>query len=256
MTLPFFEFDKIKAAIRAQEFTPYFQPQICSRTMRISGVEVLGRWAKDDALLLPDQFLPAAEAFDLMVDIDLSLYVLAEDVFEGMCNRGARVPRHSFNVTAKGLCDPRVVEFFKTGVRDPSAVSIEILESIALEEPQYGIDDAIKTLREIGYSIELDDFGSMHASLLAYIRLHPDRIKIDRRLVAAASRGHRFINVLRVVIDLAHSWGIEVIAEGVETDDQVKMLTDLGCDHFQGFYFLPPVNGATLETVVREFGTI
>ncbi len=255
MNLPYFEYEKITAAVRAKEFTPYFQPQICAKTFRISGVEVLGRWTKSDSVLLPHQFLPSAEAFGLMGDIDLSLYSQAEAILSGLRDRGVHVPRHSFNVTAKGLQDTRVIEFFQSQVADPAFVSIEIHESIALEEPNAGIDDAILALKDLGYSIELDDFGSMHASLLAYVRIHPDRIKIDQRLVSAASPGPRFINVLRLVIDLAHSWGIEVIAEGVETSKQVDVLSGLGCNHFQGYYFTQAVNGATFESLIREIGT-
>ena len=256
MTLSFFEIDKMRAAIRRQEFAPYFQPQICSRTLRISGVEILARWVKPGAILLPGQFLPAAEALGLMVEIDLSLYSQAEEILASMRDRGIGIPRHSFNVTANGLRDQRVVAFFQEMVVDPNKVSIEILESIALEEPDEGIQTAISSLRELGYQLEIDDFGSMHASLLAFIRVQPDRIKLDGRLVSAAVQGERFVNVLRVAINLAHSWGIEVVAEGVETVEQVDVLTKLGCDHLQGFYFLPPVDEGAFEAAVDEIGTV
>ncbi|MDR6756153.1 diguanylate cyclase (GGDEF)-like protein/PAS domain S-box-containing protein [Mycoplana sp. BE70] len=236
--------DDILSGIENNEFIPYYQPQICARTLKLAGVEALIRWHHpQNGLLLPDRFLKVAE--DLNVTATLDRIVLEKALID--CSRwaakGILMPKISVNVSARRLRDETLVETL-TGLSIlPGQITFELVESIFLDESDDVVLRNIERIKELGIDIEIDDFGTGHTSIVSLLKLRPKRLKIDRQLVAPILTSRHEQALVRSIIDIGKSLGIEIVAEGVETMAHAEMLSALGCDLLQGFAFAAPLPG-------------
>lgn len=234
--------DDVLRAIDRKEFVPYYQPQVDANTGEIVGMEAVARWQHPTkGVLAPDAFLAMATDLSVAADIDRMIFETAIVECEAYFGQLKTQPSLSFNVSAKRV-DETEVETIKKYVQSYSGqVAFELLETIFLEEEDTAFLFQLDRLRDLGIDIEVDDFGSGRASVVALQRIGPDRVKIDRRLVAPVTASASGLRLTRSIVEIGIALGIGVTAEGVETREQADILADLGCDRLQGYYFARPM---------------
>ncbi len=237
---------ELRQAIDEAQFVPHYQPQIDVETGALVGVEVLCRWPRRDGVLArPDSFLAAADQLSLTGEIDQIIFRKAVAEIEQINSAVPRVPKLSFNITAQRLQDPRLMEAAHTAARTARvAIAFEILESVLLEEQAAVFDYHLDLLREAGISVQIDDFGSGHASIVGLMHARPDSLKIDKRLVMPVDAEPAARSLLKSIIEIARTLEIDVIAEGVETAEHAEALLELGIRVMQGFHLAAPMSGA------------
>ena len=239
---------EIWSGIERNEFVPHYQLQVNARTNEVAGAEVLARWKRANGdVLSPAAFLPMATRLGVMHRIERQVVARAVVEAGDFQQRGLHIPELSFNLTFEGLTDPEVVTTLQRVRPAGMKFAFEILESVMIDNEDEDLDFHIDRIREAGFTIGLDDFGSGHASMLALLRINPDFVKIDRNLVAQMTRSRRHKTAIRAIIAMARDCGAKITAEGVETKEQARMLHALGCDVFQGFLFAKPVNADGLS---------
>lgn len=235
--------DAIHEALEARAFEPFFQLQVYSNTFDVAGVEALVRWQHPErGLLTPDKFLPIAEEMGVMGDLDRQVFDAAYQCFTDWEEMGLEVPRLSVNMSLNRLMDPLLQEHLEQYDLSHGRVSFELLESILLDGCDEKMQQAVSYLIGKGIELELDDFGSGHASVLGLLALKPTRFKIDRQLIESVNKSASQKALVRSIIDIGKSLDVEVTAEGVETLDQAAILRDLGCNILQGYYFSKPMS--------------
>ncbi|QDG76693.1 EAL domain-containing protein [Labrenzia sp. PHM005] len=245
--------DDILRAVEQGEFVPYYQPQVDSRTGQIVGVEVLTRWLHPEkGIVAPSEFLTFAADLSVAGDID-------RQVFERALAEARRLPAAasdiitlSFNVSEDRVNLTDIDELGRMVQAYQGQVSFELLETIFLEEQDDTFLQRLDQLRGLGISIEVDDFGSGHASVVALQRINPDRLKIDRRLAALVTTGSGGLRLIRSIIEIAQALELGVTAEGIETKEQAEILAKLGCDRLQGYYFAEPMPFSELTTFLAS----
>lgn len=235
--------NEIEVALENKEFEPFFQPQIDAATGGLVGAEVLARWRlASGEVVPPDRFMPVAEQIRAVHLIDSMMVEKAGLAIAEWMSDGFRLPKISFNVSAGRLRDPSLVSAVKGIQKFGVSVAFELLESILLEEEDGVAEFNLDTARDAGIDVEIDDFGTGHASILGLMRVRPDALKIDRRLTADVTQSGQARVLLSSIVAIAQSMEIRTIAEGVETAEQEDVLRELGCDTFQGYYYSRPLN--------------
>jgi diguanylate cyclase (GGDEF)-like protein len=242
--------EELRQAIEREQLTLYFQPIVTLSTGELVAEEALIRWRHPRrGLVSPDEFLPLAEETGLILGV-------GQYVLEQAC-RQARVWQHErdsnrtggrevavhVNLSAVELRDRQLADrvrdtLFRTGV-DPRMLVFEVTETLLLEDEAH-VSATIAELRELGVRFALDDFGTGYSSLSYLHTLPLDMLKIAKSFVDGLSRGGREASFVRMIIELARTLGVGVIAEGIESADQVSALLALGCDLGQGFYLGRP----------------
>jgi EAL domain-containing protein (putative c-di-GMP-specific phosphodiesterase class I) len=226
-----------------------FQPLFGRREGEIVGAEALVRWTHPRrGAISPMDFVPIAEGSGL-------IEALGDVVLRRACQIGARWPglTMAVNISPVQLRNPTFPErifaiLAETGMR-PQDLEIEITESILLDD-EMAASDAIRSFRRAGIKIALDDFGTGYSSL-NYLKRYPvDRIKIDRSFITQLSTAAASVAIVQALVTLAHALGIEVTAEGVETDEQYRVLASMGCNTFQGYRFSRPLEPQALERLL------
>ena len=162
------------------------------------------------------------------------------------------VPRVSVNVSARRLEDKELIKSLRELKIKKDTVSFELVESIFLDENDDLVVWNVEQIKELGIDIEIDDFGTGYASIVSLLKLQPRRLKIDRQLVEPIVRSPQQRQLVSSIIEIGHSLGIEVIAEGVETMEHARILKELGCDMLQGYAFGRPMDAASLTAFVRS----
>jgi diguanylate cyclase (GGDEF)-like protein/PAS domain S-box-containing protein len=234
--------DGILAGLAGSEFVAAYQPQVAASTFEVCGVEALVRWKHPDkGLLTPFHFLSVAEDLNVVDTIDRLVLEKGLDDLSNWQDAGLPIEKMSVNVSAKRLVDTTLIESIQ-GLKMPKGVlAFELLESIFFDEVDNTVAWNIDMLKEMGIQIELDDFGSGHASIISLVKLGPDAIKIDRELISTIAEEPSRCNLVRSIIEIGRSLGVKITAEGVETLDQALLLRNMGCDVLQGFYFAKPM---------------
>lgn len=243
--------DYILAGIEQRRFLPYYQPQFCARTLDIVSLETLARWNHPTrGILGPDTFLKIAEDLDCVATIDGIVLEKALDDFARWEERGLGIHRISTNVSAKRLHDPELRHTLRRLPIRPQTLSFELLESIFLDDCDRTVLENLAEIRRLGIDIEIDDFGTGHASIISLLKLGPRRLKIDRQLVKPVNRSPGQRKLVGTIIEIGRSLDIEVIAEGVETSAHVTILRDLGCNILQGFALARPLPAEAIADFV------
>ncbi|MCV9960532.1 EAL domain-containing protein [Pararhizobium sp. BT-229] len=243
--------DEIVKGLEDGEFVAFYQPQFDARTLDIAGVETLARWAHPlHGLLAPDYFLKIAEDINALTAIDQSIAEQALKDFRHWEMHGLPIPRISVNVSSPRLREPGLIESLKQLGIPRGKLSFELLESIFLDDLDESSSQTLGDLRALGIDVEIDDFGTGHASIIGLMKLNPNRLKVDRALVRPITESAEQRKLVGSIIDIGHSLNIEVIAEGVETIQHAHILRDLGCDTLQGYAFARPMSSSDLRHFV------
>lgn len=245
--------DEVRAAIDRREFTCAYQPQFDAQTGAVSGVEVLVRWPRPDGTVLqPADFLPIAAGIEGLASIDRIVLQKAMADLHLWRAAGLSVPRLSLNLSKARLAEPSFIPDLTALDIDHRLLCFELLESNFLEEHDDTIAANLAALRDLGIGIEVDDFGTGHASILSLLRLRPDRLKIDRAFVEPVERSDQQAQLLRSIVEIGHLLGMAIVAEGIETEGQRRILTAIRCDHLQGFALARPMDGPALLRFLHD----
>jgi diguanylate cyclase (GGDEF)-like protein len=246
--------DEILRGLEQGEFIPYFQPQFDARTLEIAGVEALARWEHPEkGMLPPSAFLPIAEALNNVAQIDASILHQALFQYHRWQAEGLAIPQVSVNISAQRLLDDNLIDKLRELAPAPGSLSFELLESISFDDEDDMLLSRIKAIKELGIAIELDDFGTGYASIISLINLSPRRLKIDRQLIKPVLTCESQQQLVRSIIDIGRSRGIESVAEGIETMEHAAVLRDLGCDFLQGYALARPMSADQFLAFAREY---
>ena len=231
-------------ALKDGQFQIYLQPLV-GKEGEVIGAEALARWCKPDGtVVMPADFIETLENAGLIQKLDVYIWELAVRQLSAWKNTDRKDLTISVNMSAKDFYSIDVYDVLsdlvdKYGV-DSSLLRLELTESALLVEPDKS-DAVVSKLHEKGFIVEIDDFGTGYSSLSLLKNIKADVLKIDMSFLREIKDKERSQIILRSVIDLAESLGMEVITEGVETEAQLRALTEMGCSHFQGYYFSRPV---------------
>ena len=242
--------EQIQGALERSEFEVYYQPQINIKTGQVVGAEALLRW-KNKVLgnVPPDEFIPIAEHTGLIVSIGLFVLTASLETLTQWQKATGRKLRMSVNLSPCQFRDPDLVANIKVIIKkyniDAECLDLEITEGVLMSGHDY-IDEALKELTRIGVCISMDDFGTGYSSL-SYLRRYPfDVLKIDRSFISDILLDPADRELIVAAISMAHALSIQVVAEGVETLEQLQILSNLSCDYAQGYYISKPSPKAEL----------
>jgi len=248
--------DELRGAISDRELTMHYQPKVDASTLRVLSVEALVRWNHPvKGLLLPASFLPLVEDSGLMHEMTVAVLEQSLDQVMAWSTTGLHLPV-AVNLSPSSLVDielpQRVERMLIERSLDSSLLILEITEDVIMsdrERARHILDE----LRRIGIQVAVDDFGTGYSSL-AYLRELPiDELKLDRSFIATMSADDRSLAIVQSAIDLAHSLGLRMVAEGVEDELTARRLCDAGCDEAQGFYFSQALPVAEFETWLTDY---
>ncbi|WP_064691748.1 putative bifunctional diguanylate cyclase/phosphodiesterase [Rhizobium aegyptiacum] len=244
--------DEILIGLERSEFVPFYQLQFNARTLDITGVETLARWQHPvHGLLAPDRFLEIAEDLDVVSTIDALILERALADRRAWIKEGLSIPKISVNVSARRLADPDLGKKLRTLKIEPGTIAFELLESISLDDCDEAVAANLKKLRKLGIDIQIDDFGTGHASIVSLLRLSPKTLKIDRELIRMLPQSSEQRKLVGSIIDIGRSLNILVIAEGVETADHIRILQELDCDTLQGYGLARPMPAMQIPSFIR-----
>ena len=257
----------LRRSLRTKRLQLFYQPQIELATGRVVGAEALLRWRnRDGTFVPPHKFIPVAESSGLIRPIGAWVLRTAARQLQAWCNRWSGEFRMAVNVSVDQFRMPGfsdsvrgVIEEFNV---DPRRLELEITESIVLDEMEIVLS-TLRQLKDLGVTIAIDDFGTGYSSLGYLQRLHVDRLKIDRSFVkglgesgwTSGDRTEReFSGIPEMIVKLGHSLDLKVVAEGVETEAQARLLRSVGCEEAQGYLYCRPVAADDFERWVDRRG--
>lgn len=235
--------DAILRSLADGDFIAWFQPQFDARTLEINGVEALARWRHPQrGILAPNAFLEIAENLNVVAQIDASILDQALAALARWRTEGLGIEHVSVNISAQRLFEDKLLDHLNKIAVAPGSLSFELLESISFDDKADAVAESLERIREHGIAIEIDDFGTGYASILSLIKLSPSRLKIDRQLVAPIVANPAQRKLISSIVDIGRSFGIGIVAEGVETMEHAAILRDLGCQTLQGYALARPMN--------------
>ncbi len=245
----------LRTAILQQTMRIAFQPKIDLRLGRLSGVEVLARWARPrHGLISPYEFIPVLEQTGMIKTFTLDVLAKAAAFCKSCLDKGYRLPM-AVNLSAVNLRDAELAQQIAAILDyhhlDKSLVSLEITESAIMQEPERSLA-VLNELRRMGIYLSIDDFGTGYSSLSYLKRLPVKELKIDRSFVSEMIQDSDDAMIVRSTIDLAHNLGLNTVAEGVESEQVLKKLREMGCDYAQGFWISRPLSADDLLSYLKD----
>lgn len=255
----------LRKAIDGQQLIVHYQPIVSTTDQQIRGFEALVRWKHPErGLIPPGEFIPVAEGSELIV-------LLGRWVLRESCRQMAEWQKNlapdpaltiNVNVSTRQLSDSRLVEDVEFALAEsglaPESLTLEMTESSIMGNTEETLA-TLDRLKAMNVRLEIDDFGTGYSSLSRLQRLPFDSLKIDRSFLRELSDGNGNLDIIKAIMQLAHSLRLEVTAEGVETKEQLRTLRQLDCNYIQGFLFSQPVEAAEAERLyrmTRESGVI
>ncbi|HBL10797.1 MAG TPA: hypothetical protein DD379_05220, partial [Cyanobacteria bacterium UBA11162] len=258
MALLQLENDFRRAVENCQEFVLHYQPIFSPQTQLITGFEALVRWQHPTrGLVFPNEFIPLAEETGLIVP--LGHYILAQAAHQlrlwQTAFQGDKLLTMSVNLSPKQFSHPGLVEqidqILKEVGLDGSSLNLEITESALMDNMEATIK-MLSQLRERGIHLSLDDFGTGYSSLSHLIRFPLNTLKIDRSFINQMEQQNEECSMVWTIVNLAHNLGLEVVAEGVETEIQLEQLKKLQCEKAQGYFFSTPLNAQAATALLAS----
>lgn len=246
----------IRRALEKQEFRAFFQPQIDAKNEKIIGVEALIRWYHPElGVISPMKFIPLAEEIGLIIDIDKWMMAETTKTLVYLKNSGLYDGKLSLNLSMKQLEDKNFIEemfaLLNKTKFDPKLLELEITESQIMKNPESAIS-ILTEIKKMGVTISIDDFGTGYSSLSYLKRLPIDKLKIDRSFIKDVPHDEEDVAIVRSIIALAKSLKLELIAEGVESDEQKEFLLHEGCNNIQGYLYSEPLSIQNFEKYLKN----
>jgi diguanylate cyclase (GGDEF)-like protein/PAS domain S-box-containing protein len=243
---------ELRRALEQGEFVLYYQPEVSLHDGKMVGFEALLRWQHPErGLLKPSAFVPLAEETDLITPI-------GRWVLEEACQQAKRWEEErplaspmtmEINLSSKQLRRQGLVRTVEEALAradlEAHTLALDMTETVLIRTSEDNTQ-ALDALKEMGVRLGLDDFGTGYSSLSYLKRLPVDRVKVDKSFVNGLGENATDTALVRMIIDLCHTLGVEVLAEGIETSEQAVLLSDMGCDMGQGYYFARPLLGEEL----------
>ena len=242
---------QLRQGMEEEAFILHYQPQIDSQTGAIAGIEALIRWQVDGRFVPPDVFIPVAEKHRLIRPIGEWVLLEACRFTKTLFDQGMRIPV-SVNVSPLQFQDPYLIDLVdrvlhETGL-PAKLLSLEVTESLLMNQ---GVNAILDRLHERGIRVSIDDFGTGYSSLAYLKTFHVDQVKIDRSFIMDIPVKDEGM-IAEVIIHLAKRLDLSVIAEGVETKEQLDFLREKGCDRIQGYYYYKPLSEADTQKLLLE----
>ena len=247
-----------RRALEHHELCVYYQPIVSIETGELHGFEALVRWQHPErGIILPSDFIPLAEETGLIVPLGLGVLREACNQLRQWQQRSVlnRYLIMSVNLSGKQLMQPdltaQIEEVLRESHLDPRHLKLEITETVVMENSELAAITLAK-LRGLGVRLSIDDFGTGYSSLSYLNRFPVDTLKIDRSFVTRLSEADENLQIVKTIVTLAGNLGMEVIAEGVETEDQLDQLKALKCQYAQGYLFAEPLDAAEAEMFIQH----
>ena len=249
--------DSMESALSQNQFLVYLQPKYRIKDEVLVGAEALVRWNHPVwGFLSPAEFIPLFEKNGFITRLDRFVWEKACAVLHDWDERGYYPMSVSVNVSRADIYNEdladTLVKIIEKYDLDPSRLHLEITESAYTENPKQ-IIDTVTTLRELGFVIEMDDFGSGYSSLNMLNDMPIDILKLDMKFIRSEMAKPKSQGILQFIINLASWMNLSVVAEGVETKAQLLRLTEIGCDYVQGYYFAKPMPCQEFEGLLDEY---
>jgi EAL domain-containing protein (putative c-di-GMP-specific phosphodiesterase class I) len=247
---------RLRKAVEERQFVLHYQPKIEIASGRISGLEALIRWQDPQSGLVPPaQFIPLLEETGLILEVGKWALERALADHRAWAARGCAPPRVAVNVSAIQLRRRDFVEFVTAATQkdgnQPDSLELEITETLLMHDVQTTIQNLFR-LREAQIHVTMDDFGTGYSSLSYIARLPLSSVKIDRSFVSAMHSSRQDMAIVSTIVALAHALDLKVVAEGVETAEQLEALRSTGCHEAQGYLFSRPVAAERIESMLRN----
>jgi EAL domain-containing protein (putative c-di-GMP-specific phosphodiesterase class I) len=244
----------LQNALDRHEFVMAYQPKIECRNGVTVGFEALVRWKHPDrGIVMPDDFIPVAENAGLIDALTGQVFDQSLEWFSQSFPQSN--PKLSLNISAKSLVDIQMADNLSALCHrfqiDPERIVLELTETSAMVDPILSLD-LLTRLRVKGFQLSIDDFGTGYSSMIQLVRLPFSEIKVDKSFVMQAQHSSESRTVIKSIIDLGHSLGLLVTAEGVEDLDTLNYLNTLGCDLAQGYFIARPMPGEAARKWVEQ----
>ena len=234
---------QLQQALEKEEFVLHYQPKVDLESRRIVGVEALIRWMSPErGLVPPGQFIPLLEETGLILEVGAWAIGRAVRDHQGWVEQGIAAPRVAVNVSQVQLRQRDFVDVVRELIQagaNPTGLDLEITESMVMHDIEGNVAK-LKAIRDLGVSLAIDDFGTGYSSLGYLAKLPVGALKIDRSFILTMASDPNAMTLISTIISLAHSLKLHVIAEGVETEEQARMLRLLRCDQIQGYLIARP----------------
>jgi len=241
----------LRRAVEQGEFRVYYQPIVSLQNGRIVGFEALTRWQSPRGLVMPNDFIPLADETGIILAINRQLLPEACKQLLSWQQLFPSEPPLSLSVNispkqfAQADLASQIGQLLQQSGMHPHCVDLEITETIAMADAEKSAG-MLAGLKALGVGLDIDDFGTGYSSLSRLQSFRVDTLKIDRIFVSRMDSDRETHEIIRVIINLAHSLGLKVVAEGVETPAQLDLLRDLGCERAQGYLFSKPVDNQAI----------
>lgn len=243
-------------ALEKREFQVYYQPKVDIRTGQIIGTEALARWVRNGEVIQPFRFIPTMERNGFIIHLDLYILKRVCEAINEWIEKGYKLVPISVNISRNDISgvghDPRmlaerIIRIIKEYDIDPKYIIIEVTETTEASE-QKDLYDFIKNMSEAGIATSIDDFGT-GCSTLSVLRDFPvNEIKIDRSFINHEAFSTQDQIIIKSIIQMARQLNLNVITEGVETEEQARFLLELGCNHAQGYLYDKPLEQSAFES--------
>ena len=245
-------------ALHLNQFELYYQPRIDLGSGEITGAEALIRWNHPvHGLVMPGDFIPLSERNGMIVSIGYWVLYQAGKHLKALREEGLSINRLGINLSFRQFKDDRLVETIKRIIKqeeiDTSVLEFELTESAIFSDEEH-VRSCLTSLAEEGITFSLDDFGTGYSSFSLLHKLPISALKIDRSFVSQVNESSEAAEIVRSIISLTQNMSIKVIAEGVETRQQLEFLIKHDCDEIQGFFFSPPVPFADFKRMLSKPG--
>ncbi|MCT7495443.1 EAL domain-containing protein [Aliarcobacter cryaerophilus] len=245
---------QMRIALKNGDYQLFYQPKVCLKDSKIVGVEALIRWIdKEKGFIPPSDFIPLAEENDFIIDLGDWIVEEALNQYLDWKNKGIDIVM-SINISAKQFLQNRfaenLIEKINSKKIEPNRIILELTEYILIDQNN-SVYSTLRKLNEFGVSISLDDFGTGYSSL-SYLKKYPiDYLKIDKSFIddSCNSQGKVFIET---IVKMGQTLNMKIVAEGVETQEQVEYLKSISCNLYQGYYFSKPIKAKELEEFYKS----
>ena len=245
-------------ALRAEQFELFYQPRIELSSGRIVGAEALIRWRHPEhGLIMPGEFIPISERNGLIVAIGYWVIHQAAIHLRQLRQEGLSIDRLGVNLSFRQFKDEMLVDTIKRLIKQEQVntreLEFELTESAIFSDEEH-VRHCLDSLAEEGITFSLDDFGTGYSSFALLHKLPISALKIDRSFVSQVMESPEAAEIVRSIISLAQNMKIKVIAEGVETREQLEFLIDHECDEIQGYFFSPPISFDEFKRMLPQSG--